>query len=151
MAPVAVERSIEIAASVDVVWELLSTQDGLRQWLTPNIEIDVRPGGAYRLVGPEGSQVISGRVLDLVPRQRLTLSWFEEGGDWLQPTRKTFVLTPIPGGTRVDARQDGFEGIGKPGWLASYEAYERGWDRHATLAALKRSAESAALARSGVR
>ncbi|HZQ35120.1 MAG TPA: SRPBCC domain-containing protein [Dehalococcoidia bacterium] len=147
MAAVAVERSIEIAASVDVVWELLSTQEGLRQWLTPNIEIDVRLGGAYRLVEPEANQMISGRVLELVPKQRLTLSWFEEGGDWRQPTRKSFVLTPIPGGTRVDARQDGFEGIGKPGWPATYEAYERGWDRHAILAALKRCAEAAVPAR----
>lgn len=151
MASVAVERSIEIAASVDVVWELMTTQEGLRQWLTPNIEIDVRIGGAFRLLAPEGDQVVSGRVLELVPKQRLTLSWFEEGGDWLHPTRKSFVLTPIPGGTRIDARQDGFEAIGKPGWLKTYENYERGWDRHATLAALKRVAEAAALASASAR
>ena len=151
MVTVAVERSIEIAASVDVVWALLSTEAGLRQWLAPTLEIDVRVGGAWRLVEPEGNQVISGQVLDLVPRQRLTLSWFEEGGDWLQPTRTHFVLTPIRGGTRVDARQEGFEEIGKPGWRATYEAYERGWDRHATLAALKRSAEAEALTGSGAR
>jgi uncharacterized protein YndB with AHSA1/START domain len=151
MASVAVERSIEIAASVDVVWELLTTQEGLQQWLAPTIAFDARAGGDYRLVEPEGNQVISGRVLELVPKQRLTLSWFEEGSDWLHPTRKSFVLTPVPGGTRIDARQDGFEGIGKPGWLATYEAYERGWDRHAILAALKRRAESAELASPGAR
>jgi uncharacterized protein YndB with AHSA1/START domain len=148
---VAVERSIEIAAPIDVVWRLLSTQEGLRQWLAPTIEIDVRLGGAWRLCEPEGNQTISGRVLELVPQQLLSLSWFEEGGDWQQPTRSSFMLTPIPGGTRVDVRQDGFEAIGKPGWMATYEAYERGWDRHATLAALKRCAESAAPAPSGAR
>lgn len=151
MAAVAVERSIEIAAPVAVVWELLTTQEGLRQWLAPTMTIDMRVGGAWRLVGPEGNQVISGQVLELVPRQRLTLSWLEEGGDWLHPTRSSFVLTPVPGGTRVDARQDGFEAIGKAGWMTTYENYEGGWDRHATLAALKRSAESAALARPGAR
>jgi len=152
MASVAVERSIEIAASIDVVWDLVSTQEGLRQWFTPYIDIDARVGGAYRLVDPEGNnQVITGHVLELVPKQRLTLSWFQEGGDWVHPTRKSFELTAIPGGTRVDGRQDGFEGIGKAGWMATYEAYERGWDRHATLAALKRTAESAALVRAGAR
>ena len=150
MTAVAVERSIEIAASVDVVWELLTTQAGLRQWLAPSIAIDPRVGGAYRLVEAE-NQVISGHVLELVPKQRLTLSWLEEGGDWLRPTRNTFVLTPVPGGTRVDARQDGFEAIGKPGWRATHDAYERGWDRHAILLALKRSAESATPVRASAR
>ena len=69
----------------------------------------------------------------LVPEGRLVLSWLEEGGDWVYPARLLFTLTPIATGTRVTLIHDGFAGIGKPGWPATVEAYERGADRHQLL------------------
>ena len=129
----AVVRSIEIQAPPSTVWHWLATPEALRRWISPNLEIDLRVGGAYRLLGPDGDTWISGSVLELVPEGGLILSWLEEGGDWVHPARLAITLTPTPAGTRVTLTHDGFAGIGKPGWPDTVWAYERGADRHQLL------------------
>lgn len=126
-------RSIDIQASPSVVWQWLATEDALRRWLSPDLDIDLREGGTYRMRGADEKTSISGVVLELVPEGRLVLSWLEEGGDWVYPARLLFTLAPIASGTRVTLIHDGFAGIGKPGWPATVEAYERGADRHQLL------------------
>jgi len=111
----------------------MSTQEGLRRWLSPDLEIDLHVGGAYRLRGPEDGTWISGTVLELVPEGGLVLSWLEEGGDWVYPARLLLTLTPTHKGTKVTLAHDGFAGIGKPGWPATLRAYERGVERHGLL------------------
>lgn len=139
-----VERSIEIQASPSVVWELLSTQEGLRSWWAENVEIEMKVGGKHRHFMAEANQWLSGYVLEIIPEKMLMLSWFEEDTDWLFPTRLTFTLEEIPGGTRVTHRYDGFAGIGKPTWERTMEAYNRGIDQHGLLAGLKALAEGRA-------
>ena len=129
----AVVRSIEIQAPPSAVWRWLATPEALRRWISPNLEIDLRVGGTYRLLNPGESTWISGTVLELVPEGSLILSWLEEGGDWVYPARLVFSLTPTPSGTRVTLSHDGFAGIGKPGWPDTVQAYERGADRHQLL------------------
>jgi len=46
-----VVRSIEIQAPPSSVWRWLATEEALRRWLSPSLEIDLRVGGAYRLLG----------------------------------------------------------------------------------------------------
>jgi len=126
-------RSIEIAAPPSAIWRWMSTPEGLRRWLSPSLDIDLRVGGAYRLLGPDAETWISGTVLELVPEGSLILSWFEEGGDWVYPARLVITLAPTPNGTRVSLCHDGFAGIGKPTWPDTVRAYERGADRHQVL------------------
>lgn len=128
-----VVRSIEVAAPPSSVWRWLSTQEGLRRWLTPDIEIDLRVGGVYRMLGTDGETWISGTVLELVPEGRLVLSWLEEDADWVHPARLVITLEATASGTRVGLVHDGFAGIGKPGWEGTLEAYERGADKHQLL------------------
>jgi uncharacterized protein YndB with AHSA1/START domain len=115
------------------VWQWLATEEGLRRWLSPDLDIDLREGGTYRIKGGDDKPAISGAVLDLVPEGRLVLSWLEEGGGWVYPARLLFTLAPIAAGTRVTLIHDGFAGIGKPGWPGTVQAYERGTDRHQLL------------------
>lgn len=126
-------RSIEIKAAPSTVWRWMATQESLRRWLGPSLEIDLHTGGAYRMLGPDGKTSITGRVLEIVPEGALVLSWLEEGGDWVHPARLVISLAPTSAGTRVTLIHDGFAGIGKPGWPATVEAYERGADRHRLL------------------
>ena len=128
-----VVRSIEIAAPPSVVWGWMATAEGLRRWLSPGLEIDLRVGGAYRFLGPDEETWISGTVLELVPEGGLILSWLEEGSGWVYPTRLVISLAPILNGTRVTLSHDGFAGIGKPNWPDTVQAYERGADRHRIL------------------
>lgn len=129
----AVVRSIEIQSPPSAVWRWLATPEALRRWISPNLEIDLRVGGAYRLLEPEDGTCISGTVLELVSEDSIILSWFEEGGDWVHPARLAITLTPTPAGTLVTLVHDGFAGIGKPGWPDTVRAYERGADRHRLL------------------
>ena len=128
-----VVRSIEIKAPPSVVWRWLATQDALRQWISPNLEIDLVAGGEYRFLGLDGETWISGRVLELTPEGALVLSWMEEGRGWLHPARLVITLTATPVGTGVTLIHDGFAGIGKTGWRDTVKGYERGADRHKVL------------------
>jgi uncharacterized protein YndB with AHSA1/START domain len=102
-------------------------------WLAPDVEIDLRVGGAYRMLGADGQTRISGTVLEFVPEGRLVLSWLEEQAGWVHPARLVVTLEPTASGTRVRLVHDGFAGIGKAGWAATLEAYERGADKHEVL------------------
>lgn len=128
-----VTRSIQIPVPPADVWRWLATQEGLRRWMAPNIEIDLRVGGAYRLLGPDDATSVSGTILELVPEKSLILSWLEEGSGWLAPARLVITLAPVAGGTRVTLIHDGFEGIGHPEWGEMVQDYERGADRHRIL------------------
>ena len=126
-------RSIDIQAPPSAVWQWLASEEALRRWLSPDLDIDLRVGGTYTMPGADEKTRISGAVLELVPEGRLVLSWLEEGGDWVHPARLLFTLSPLVTGTRVTLIHDGFAGIGKPGWPGTLEAYERGANRHQVL------------------
>jgi len=128
-----VVRSIEILVPPSSVWRWLSTQEGLRRWLAPDLEIDLEVGGTYRMLGADGLTWISGTVLEIVPEGRLVLSWVEEEASWVHPARLVVTLEPTASGTRVGLVHDGFAGIGKSGWAETMEAYERGADKHQVL------------------
>lgn len=128
-----VVRTIEIKAPPKDVWRWLATPDGLRQWFSPTLEIDLQVGGAYRFFGPDDRTWISGTVLELTPEDRLVLSWIEEDRGWVHPKRLSIMQTPIETGTRVTLVHDGFAGIGKPDWRATMEDYQRGADEHRIL------------------
>jgi uncharacterized protein YndB with AHSA1/START domain len=126
-------RSIEIPAPPSKVWRWLATQEGLRLWISSNLEIDVRVGGAYRFLGPDDMTWVSGSVLELEPERSLILSWLEEGHGWANPARLVVRLAPIAAGTHVTLIHDGFEGIGRLDWPEAVADYERGSDQHRIL------------------
>jgi len=133
-------RSIEINASPSIVWRWMATQEALRQWLSPSLEIDLRVGGLYQFANED--TLITGAVLEIVPEGELILSWFEEGSDWVHPARLLIHLTPTANGTRVTLGHDGFAGIGKSGWPKTVDAYEQGADRHSILQRLAQLVEA---------
>jgi uncharacterized protein YndB with AHSA1/START domain len=126
-----VVRTVDIQARPSVVWRWLATQEALRRWFSPSLEIDLRLGGTYRLFGPDDKTWITGQVLELSPEERLILSWLEEGQGWLRPMRLVITLAPTRTGTRVTLVHEGFEGT--PDWQATRDDYERGADEHRIL------------------
>jgi uncharacterized protein YndB with AHSA1/START domain len=126
-------RSIEIQAVPSKVWRWFATEEGLRRWISSNIQIDLRVGGGYRFLGPDDQTWVSGTVLELVPEKKLILSWFEEGSEWAHPARLVLTLAPTAIGTLVTLIHDGFENIGRPDWTETLQDYERGADLHRVL------------------
>ena len=128
-----VTRSIQIHAPPAAVWRWLATQEALRRWVSPTIEIDLRPGGAYRFLGPDEETWVSGVVLEFSPERELVLSWMEEGQGWVHPARLVIRLAPTAAGAEVTLIHDGFAGIGKPDWAGTVDNYESGADHHRIL------------------
>jgi uncharacterized protein YndB with AHSA1/START domain len=128
-----VTRSIEIEALPSAVWHWLATEETLRRWISPTLQIDMRLGGVYRFLGPDDRTWVSGKVLELEPQRSLILSWLEEGSGWLNPARLVIRLAPTASGTRVTLIHDGFEGIGASNVAEWVRDYERGADAHRIL------------------
>ena len=138
-------RSIEIQARPSKVWRHVASQEALRRWISPNLEIDLRPGGAYRFLGADNKTWVSGHVMELVPEGWLILSWLEEEQGWTHPARFVVSLEPCAAGTKVTIIHDGFAGTGRADWPALLADYEHGADAHGildTLAALVNASEN---------
>jgi uncharacterized protein YndB with AHSA1/START domain len=96
-------------------------------WTSPSVEIDLRPGGRYRLSmeDPSGSvQTVGGRYVEVDPPRRLvfTWAWESDGADDDDETLVTVEFhEPAAGETRVVLTHSGFAGAGprdrhREGW-----------------------------------
>ena len=126
-------RTIEIRATPSKVWRYIASQEALRRWISPNLEIDLTVGGQYRFVGPDQKTWISGTVLELVPEGWLILSWTEENQGWEHPARFVIALEASSAGTKVTVIHDGFAGTGSPNWADMVRDYEQGASAHKIL------------------
>src|SRR5215469_1958141 len=125
-------RTLEIRATPSKVWRFVSSQEALRRWISPNLEIDLKVGGAYRFLGPDDKTWVSGCVMELVPEGWLILSWLEEGQGWAHPARFVVALEASAVGTKVTVIHDGFTET-SPNWPEMVADYERGADAHKIL------------------
>jgi uncharacterized protein YndB with AHSA1/START domain len=103
-----------LPASRERVFEALTSDGALLAWWwpwQPTAELDVRPGGAYRLttVHPRaGSMALHGVYREVEPPGRLVYTWRWEGEE---PERETLVTIELSGGgaeTDLSVRHTGF-------------------------------------------
>ena len=127
-----VTRTIEIRATPGKVWRFVASQDGLRRWISPNLDIDLKVGGKYRFLGSDQKTAISGTVMELVPEGWLILSWLEEGQGWAGPARFVVALEASVTGTKVTIIHDGFAATGRSEEEMAAD-YEQGADAHKIL------------------
>lgn len=106
-----IQLSREYDASVEDLWELIATRDGLASWLMAN---DFEPvvGHSFTFTTkpqpPFFDGVIGGRVLRIERPRVLELSWVGGPVD----TVVTFALTPLgTERTRLDLTHTGFTGL----------------------------------------
>jgi uncharacterized protein YndB with AHSA1/START domain len=106
------------------VWRALTDRGLLAQWLMPN-DFEPRLGHRFTFRAPPApgfDGVVHCEVLELIPEQRLALSWRGGGID----TLVVFEIEPFGTGTRLHFSQTGFAGI--RGRLIS-TLLGRGWRR----------------------
>ena len=91
-----VERETLIEASPDEVWEALTDEDRLEEWLAPDVELDPHEGGEIAV--RDGDEKRTGTVETFEEGERLAFTWSrpDEGESFVQ-----FTIEAVPAGTRV--------------------------------------------------
>lgn len=116
----------QIAASPATVFSFFTDLERWTAWQGVDGEVDARPGGAFRIRMP-GAQVASGQFVELVPEQRLVITWGWEGDAPPVPpgsTTVTIELEPNETGTLLRLTHSG---------LAPQEVVEhhrQGWEHY---------------------
>ena len=92
MPDVVVTRTI--AASPATVFSFFADIERWTSWQGVEGEVDLQPGGVFRVRMP-GAQVASGRVVEVVPDQRLVFTWGWEGAHSPVPPGTTTVVIEL--------------------------------------------------------
>jgi uncharacterized protein YndB with AHSA1/START domain len=124
---IAVERELQIAASPETIWELLTDEHEATRWMGQLARFDLRPGGQYRVTVIPGNTA-SGEFVEIDPPHRLVLTW-----GWEAPSMSTvppgsstveFELVPNDEGTLLRFRHAGLPSD------ESGASHGHGWDHY---------------------
>lgn len=113
------EKSVELDASPEEVWEAVATGPGIATWFVPH-EVEPREGGAVSADFGGGFQG-TGRVTAWEPGRRLAYDSTEGGGHAFE----FLVEGRDGGGTVLRFVQSGFSG---DDWEAEFDSFDAGWD-----------------------
>ena len=119
-----VERAETFEASPEEVWESLTDDDRLSEWLAEEVEIEPFEGGEISVRDDDGER--SGMVETVIEEERLTYTWARPGE---APSRVDFVIEAVPAGTRLTVTETAVTGpvaIAAGGWQRRLEALRRG-------------------------
>lgn len=106
---------IEIAATPDIVFDYLVTEQGMLQWMGQHATLEPEPGGTFAV--DIAGHPIRGRYLEVDPPHRVVVSWGLAGSAEFPPgaSRVSFTLTPTRDGTHVELVHDGLPDERMPG------------------------------------
>jgi uncharacterized protein YndB with AHSA1/START domain len=140
----ALELSHRFKAPRERVFDAWTNPDVLRTWWaageawsTPRADVDLRPGGRYRLSMQTDTgeiHTVGGEYREVQPPERLVYTWqWEEGPSAVQGGNETTVTVEFVedgGGTLVKLRHTGFPsaevmGMHEHGWNAGLANLER--------------------------
>lgn len=118
-----IEKEIFIRATPERVFRALTEKAELEAWFVKEATVDLRVGGAIRLVWDPES--VDGTFLEVDPPRRVVFTWDERPAvDGI--TTSAFTLTPDGDGTRLHLLHSGF-GAGEA-WDRLYDGVNSGWD-----------------------
>ncbi|AZP19301.1 polyketide cyclase [Streptomyces aquilus] len=132
-----IEREIHIDATPEVVYEVVSRPEHLREWWPDEAELKPVPGGTGVISFGDRStpdaKVEALTVVDADPPRRFSFRWVYDEGETPTPVNSllvTFDLTPSGSGTLLRFSEAGFR---ERGWEAAvlenaYREHSTGWD-----------------------
>jgi uncharacterized protein YndB with AHSA1/START domain len=132
--PLIVER--RVAVPPERVFAYFSDSAKWTAWQGAEAEIDLRPGGVWR-VNVTGDGFASGRVVEVVPNRRVVFTWGWEAGPPVPPgsTTVTIDLVPDGDGTMIRLTHSDLP-------LDQVEIHRAGWEHYASrLAAVAEGRE----------
>ena len=128
-----IEREIHIEAAPEVVYQVVSTPEHLKQWWPEDAELDPEPGGTgtVTFIRPEGTHAQALTVVEADPPRRFSFRWvYDECEPAGSALLVTFDLVPSGSGTLLRFSEEGFR---EKGWEAAvleeqYRDHVAGWD-----------------------
>src|SRR5437016_14535006 len=88
----AIVYTIYIASTPEKVWQALTSAEFSRQYFSPfGVEMEPKVGGAFIVRAPDGSEHITGEVIEHDPPRRLTVTWNVNWPDLVQHLGETLV------------------------------------------------------------
>jgi uncharacterized protein YndB with AHSA1/START domain len=132
-----IEREIFVQASPDVVFDVVSQPEHVKQWWPDDAVYEPTPGGTGHIVFGVDDQatVESLTVVESEPPRTFSFRWTHPAGETARLSNSllvTFEITPAGDGTRVRMTETGFR---ERGWEAAileeqYHSHETGWDHY---------------------
>ncbi|MFF9776165.1 SRPBCC family protein [Streptomyces sp. NPDC013978] len=132
-----IQREIHIEATPEVVYEVVSKPEHLREWWPDEAEFEPVPGATGVISfgdrsTPQG-HVAPVTVVEADPPRRFSFRWVYDDGEAATPANSllvTFELVPSDTGTLLRFSEEGFR---EKGWEAAvleeqYREHVTGWD-----------------------
>ncbi|MEV4414068.1 SRPBCC domain-containing protein [Catellatospora sp. NPDC049609] len=131
-----IERELRIDAAPEVVYEVISSPEHLREWWPDHAELDPVPGAAGRIIfgdpAAANAKIAPLTVLEADRPRRFAFRWVydEAPATATNSLLVTFDLVPSGDGTLLRFTETGFR---ERGWEAAvleeaYRDHVRGWD-----------------------
>ncbi|SFW82432.1 SRPBCC domain-containing protein [Amycolatopsis australiensis] len=125
------EREIHIDATPEVVFDVVSSPEHVREWWPDEAEYPVEPGGAGRI--GFGGQWVQFTVVDAIPPKLFSFRWTHPEGETAAPGNSFLVVFELEAdgtGTRLRMTESGYR---ERGWdeakiAAEYADHADGWD-----------------------
>lgn len=132
-----IEREVLIEAPPDVVFDVISRPEHIRDWWSAETAIEPIAGSTSALTWRDEASgrvdVVPITVIDVEPPRRFSFRWTQEPGEVATSTNSllvTFELTPAESGTVLRLTESGFR---ERGWEIAvleehYQEHVTGWD-----------------------
>jgi uncharacterized protein YndB with AHSA1/START domain len=131
-----IEREIFIAASPEVVFDVVSTAEHLAEWWPDEARFDSTPGseGSIAFGDPDAGGVVQAfSVVEVESPRKFSFRWTHTAGDVAAEGNSllvTFELAPSGDGTLLTMTETGFREMGWEAAVleAQYQDHIVGWD-----------------------
>ena len=131
-----IERELYIEASPEVVFDVVSSPEHLKNWWPDEAAYEPTPGATGKIVFGDpasGGAVVGLAVVDVVPPRTFSFRWTQPVGETAVEGSSllvTFDLTPSGDGTLLKMTETGFREMS---WEAAvleqqYREHATGWD-----------------------
>ncbi|WP_405163983.1 SRPBCC domain-containing protein [Nocardia sp. NBC_01499] len=132
-----IERTMYVEATPEVVYEVISSPEHLKQWWPDDASLEPVPGAVGTLSWGTGAdqEIASITVVDAEPHRLFSFRWTHPADEAAAVGNSLFVtfeLTPSGDGTTVHMAETGFREMG---WAIAvleqqYNAHINGWNTH---------------------
>ena len=132
-----IEREFHVEASPEVVYEVISRPEHIRQWWSDDADFESAAGATGELIWGDAANpranVVPMTVVEATPPTRFSFRWAFPAGESAGPGNSMLVifdLSPSGSGTVVRMKETGFREMG---WEAAtlelqYNEHSHGWD-----------------------